>query len=1137
MIMRNEFSDWLKLICTLLFLCIFWYVGFTQNVKKPQFQSYTIKEGLPSNQVYATIQDERGMIWFATSNGLCQFDGQTFRVISDSSLNMHIKCALTDRNGLIWLGTQQNGLQRFDPINKTFKIYTHEPRDSNSISNDQILSLEEDQFGTIWVGTEAGLNRFDPSTETFRSYLPKAKNYGALRAKSILSILEDSKGRIWVGTWNRGLYLLDQNFPFPDNQTLSFRRFYRDERKPASLRGDKVWSILEDSQQRIWVGTFNDGLNLLDSSTLRIMGENEAEFYAFQHTIDQPSTISDNRILTMCEGGNHELWIGTIHGLNIIQLDTLAVIGKNDFGNNSHQFLRVSGIDNSSFHIAHDNVEHIFKDRDDILWIATAGGVSKYDPAQYPFESHLKGHLARNNIRGFAEIEDQIWLAAEGTGLIKYDLKTKESEYFSKRLSALVGIGINYIRQLISDGKFLWIAHQGGISRFNPKTEDIKTFILNLKDESGGIINFIASDIEIVRPDLFLIATDNGLVRFNPESGDYQQYLPKNDGSSIFTKDINSIKKGPKGNYWLGSYGSLMRMTILADDHLSFQTFYYDRDDPYSLGNTRVISLEATEADIWVGTEDGLYKYSTILDRFEKIEHDRLQTLIVSLIFAKDQKLWGSTRNGLFSIDLASEKINTFDVGLGLERNNFVLSSHFESKAGTLCFGTNDGFISFSPDKIKYNTTAPALIFTDFTVFGETLPMERDLNFMDEIKLHDDQNYFSISFAALNYHHSELNQYSFKMEGFDPEWRMLKEGNSVSYSNLSEGRYTFKIRGSNNNQVWNEEGAALNLVIIPPFWRTIWFRTLFFTLIICTGFLLYHNRVKWIEKRRRILKREVKERTEKIEVQKFRIEELNTELKKRNENLEMLVSERTKDLQEANEELRRSNNELEYFAYAASHDMREPIRMVGNFVQLLDKQYGDQLGENGKRYVQFAVDGVSRMSDLIQNLLEYATLDKVEMKFVKTNLDQVLRSKILDLQHLIKDKNGQVIIENLPEDVICEPEQLGMLFFNLINNGLKFNKNHQVWVKIGLLEENSECYKFYVEDNGIGIRKEDMDKIFAIFKRLNHRNEFSGTGIGLSICKRIVQKHNGIISLKSEIGKGTTFYFTISKQLAINNFK
>jgi signal transduction histidine kinase len=493
--------------------------------------------------------------------------------------------------------------------------------------------------------------------------------------------------------------------------------------------------------------------------------------------------------------------------------------------------------------------------------------------------------------------------------------------------------------------------------------------------------------------------------------------------------------------------------------------------------------------------------------------------------------LWGSTRNGLFSINLEHQKINNFDVGLGLERENFVMNSNFESQNGILFFGTNDGFISFKPEDISYNEVPPTIIFTEFTVFGEPMTFEKDLNFLDEIKLYDDQNYFSISFAALNYHQPDMNQYAFKMEGFDPDWRILKDGNSVSYSNLSEGSYTFRVRASNNNQVWNTEGAALKLVIIPPFWKMRWFRIVLFCLVGLLGVLFYRNRVKWVEKRRKILEKVVKERTQEIQVQKVQIEELNKELQKRNENLEIIVSERTKDLREANEELRRSNNELEHFAYAASHDMKEPIRMVSNFVQLLDKHYGEQLGENGKRYVKFAVDGVSRMSGLIQNLLEYATLGKAEMKFEKANLNEVVKDKLQDLQHFIKDRNGQMIIESVPEEIICEPEQVGMLFYNLIGNGFKFNKSDQPVVKVGLSEENEEVYQFFIEDNGIGIREEDTDKIFAIFKRLNHRTEFDGTGIGLAICKRIVQKHEGTISLTSEVGKGTTFYFTISKNL------
>lgn len=426
--MRNKFTSWLKWSCTLILLYANYYTGISQTLTRPQFESYTIEEGLPSNQIYETIQDQQGIIWFATSNGLCQFDGQEFRVVSDSAHDTHIKCALVDRNGLIWLGTQQNGLQRFDPISKVFTTYVHNEKDSTSISNDQILSLIEDQYGTIWIGTEFGLNRFDPEKEVFRSYLPQPENPNALAAKAVLSLMEDSKGRIWVGTWEGGLHLLDRNYPFSEKGAVRFRRFYQDSKNPYCLSGNKVWSLFEDSQGRVWVGTFNDGLNLLDGSTLEKKGENQAEFFTFQHIRNSPfRTLSDNKVTAIGEGIDGEIWAGTIHGLNLVRVDSSDLEGDIDFTKKSPAFFGVFGTERSPFHIAHDNVEHIFRDKDDIVWIATAGGISKYDPAQYPFESHLQGTKFRNNnIRSFTEIDENFWIGAEGTGLISYDLKQKK---------------------------------------------------------------------------------------------------------------------------------------------------------------------------------------------------------------------------------------------------------------------------------------------------------------------------------------------------------------------------------------------------------------------------------------------------------------------------------------------------------------------------------------------------------------------------------------------------------------------------------------------------------------------------------------------------------------------------------------
>ena len=264
-------------------------------------------------------------------------------------------------------------------------------------------------------------------------------------------------------------------------------------------------------------------------------------------------------------------------------------------------------------------------------------------------------------------------------------------------------------------------------------------------------------------------------------------------------------------------------------------------------------------------------------------------------------------------------------------------------------------------------------------------------------------------------------------------------------------------------------------------------------------------------------------------VQEEKIKNLIIELKLLNEKLEQQVKVRTVDLQQSNLELRRSNQDLEQFAYIASHDLQEPLRMVGNFVQLLERQYNDKIDEEGKKYIKYIVDGVSRMSKLIQNLLKYSRVGRKEAELRTIKLDRIVEAKLFGLKGRIKDTKAVVDMLDLPKEVYCEPDQIGMVFFNLITNALKFNKTRPE-IEIGY-EDKSDALLFYVKDNGIGIDSRYATKVFEIFKRLHRREDYEGTGIGLALCKKIIARHGGEIWFTSEINKGTIFYFTISKSL------
>ena len=264
-------------------------------------------------------------------------------------------------------------------------------------------------------------------------------------------------------------------------------------------------------------------------------------------------------------------------------------------------------------------------------------------------------------------------------------------------------------------------------------------------------------------------------------------------------------------------------------------------------------------------------------------------------------------------------------------------------------------------------------------------------------------------------------------------------------------------------------------------------------------------------------------------LQEEKIKNLIIELKVLNEKLEKEVKIRTVDLQQSNLELRRSNQDLEQFAYIASHDLQEPLRMVGNFVQLLERQYRNKIDEEGKEYIKYIVDGVNRMSKLIQNLLKYSRVGRKESALRTINLGRIVEAKLFGLKQKIEETGATVIISDMPSEVYCEPDQIGMVFYNLLTNAIKFNTIAPK-IEIGF-EDKPEALMFFVKDNGIGIDRRYETKVFEIFKRLHRREDYEGTGIGLALCKKIIARHGGKIWFESAINEGTEFYFTISKSL------
>jgi light-regulated signal transduction histidine kinase (bacteriophytochrome) len=247
-----------------------------------------------------------------------------------------------------------------------------------------------------------------------------------------------------------------------------------------------------------------------------------------------------------------------------------------------------------------------------------------------------------------------------------------------------------------------------------------------------------------------------------------------------------------------------------------------------------------------------------------------------------------------------------------------------------------------------------------------------------------------------------------------------------------------------------------------------------------------------------------------------------------NEKLQAELAERKlaeQRLELTLQELARSNKELEQFAYVASHDLQEPLRKVGSFTELLEKRYREKMGPDADRYIGYIVDGAKRMSQLISDLLTLSRIGSVPAKFAMTDCNVVLRRVLDDLQHRIRESNAEVSADQLPT-ILADESLMGLVFQNLISNALKFRGDRTPLIHVSARREGA-AWVFAVSDNGIGIEPEYFDRIFLMFQRLHTKAEYPGTGIGLAICRKVIERHGGRIWLASEFGKGTTFYFTL----------
>ena len=806
-----------------------------------RFDHLSLEQGLSQATVNAIVQDKLGFMWFGTQDGLNRFDGYSISVykhkaddtgsISDNG----VWCMLRDHLGHLWIGTMRGGLNRYSSTSDKFIAYKQDPGNPHSISENNVISLFEDSRGFLWTGTlSKGLNRFDPATSHFTHYRYDAGNSRSLIDSAVWCIGEDQKRNLWVGTWS-GLCKLpmDSDTGAPWNQFIRYKHLDDD---PTSLSGNNVRTLLVDHNGVLWVGTDGRGLNRYD--------EQSNGFVHYRNIPGDEHSISSDFIYSIFEDSTGNLWVGTggDGGLNL-------------YNSQSDNFTRFRHDPNLPASLNNDIVLALYGDRSGELWVGTAaGGVNWHDARKDRFIHIRERQNNPDGLRGndvWAITEDgegDLWVGTYGEGVNRYDRRRGRFVHYAHIPGDSRSLSHNNVLSICAarDGN-VWIGTEGGgLNRYDRANDRFVRLLNDPRKPNSPGGDEVTRILEDSRGNLWIGTNGFGVDRFDPQKNLFVHYRPQeNNTGSLSGTTVVALYEDREGFVWIGTYGAGVSRYDRKTD--SFVRFQKDPGDPRSLNNNTVLSLyEDTEGAVWMGTYGGgLDRYDTKTRTFTHYtEDDGLPNNVIYGVLPDDEgNLWLSTNKGLSKFNLSSRTFKNYDVKDGLQGNEFNQGSYYRGKDGRLFFGGINGFNVFFPDRVKYNTDVPPVVLTSFKVFDEPVTLPQSITATSSLRLPYDQNFFSVEFVALNFTAPEKNKYMYMLEGLDGNWVNAGTRRYASYTNLDPGSYVLKVKGSNNDGVWNDRGLELAIVITPPYWMTWWFRVTIAVTVIGLLFLMYRYRV------------------------------------------------------------------------------------------------------------------------------------------------------------------------------------------------------------------------------------------------------------------------------------------------------
>jgi len=1061
-----------------------------QAQSKLRFSHLTVDDGLSSNRIRCIHKDSKGYLWLGTDVGLDKYDSYQVRKYRSSEKQSGtissdiLTCIYEDREKNLWFGTY-NGLNLYDSSKDNFKAFKTNPDDKNSLNGNCITGITEDKNGNLWIVTNGNcLNMWVPRNQNFIRYPFEDKTHD-LSVRPSRMVAMDSKGYLWVTSPSSGIHRFDPesgtyllfNDPSIDFGNFSYKNIYI------------------DSQDKIWIATDGNGFFSYDPAA------NKFKQYGLKG--DGRGT-NQNLILDILPENDRYLLLAVDQG------------GINRFDKISETFEYIMFDQANDEGLNNNGIWCLYKDQEGILWVGTSGGgINYFNPKKDRFQLFTHNN---NNPESMSYsftgcfYEDQqglIWIGTDGGGLNVYDPGSGKFKIFKHNPADPYSISGNVVRGIAEDKDHdMWIGTwNAGLNRYNRKTGKFIHYFPDSKNPSsisGKTIYNLIIDNENV---LWLSIYNEGIDLFDKNKGVIRRFKPNpaDPGSISATNSWFYFEDSDK-NMWICTQNGLCLYDRPAN---SFKVYHFPDDDIGAFYKDKA-------GYIWVGTNTrGLFmcnKDGSILRTYDMtnvLPNNRIHAI------TQDKKgdIWISSNYGITRLNTEIQKVRSYSKEDGLQGDQFYQQSFLKTRKGDMYFGGYNGFNSFNPDSLKDNDFIPPVYITDFQIFnkpvvyavpGAQFPFH--ISEAKKIELKWNQTVFSFSFVAINFTHPKKNQYSYKMEGFEKDWNYTDASRRyVTYTNLSPGDYTFRVRATNNDGVMNEKGASLKITILPPWWKTWWLRLIVISLIIIIFTSFFLLRVQQLKHQKELLESSVVLKT--IELQ----------------NKNAILIERQKDIEYLNA------SKDKFFSIIA-HDLKNPFSSIIGLSEILKEEIKSSDTSVLENYAGMINKSAVQTLRLLENLLEWANSQRGKIVFnpVIINLRELFNEEFSILNEMAMEKSIELkssFSDNLT--ISADKNMIKTILRNLISNAIKFtNKNGKVEVKADIMSDQLEIS---VSDNGIGMKDETIAKLFKLDSNISTygtENE-KGTGLGLFLCKEFVEKHGGKIWVESESGKGSTFKFIL----------